>query len=92
MRKALTLGPVTRMLAYDAARLFALGMQRRPELKADLLSCLTRAVELGHNPGMFERELLFQSIKDDDAFKKIVAMKPGPFPVSLELQLLDPLP
>jgi hypothetical protein len=92
MREAIRLGPVTRGLAYDAARLFALAGKQRPELQEETIRQLTSAVSLGHDPAALQRSQLFRELKDDRAFQKLLQSRPGKPEPDRELRLVDPLP
>jgi tetratricopeptide (TPR) repeat protein len=92
MRKAVGIGPVSRALAYDAARLLGLALKDRPELRDDVIQYLRQAIERGQDARQAGREYAFNRLKSDEGFRSLLSIQSGREQTPQELQLIDPLP
>jgi tetratricopeptide (TPR) repeat protein len=92
-------GPHSARLAINAARLYGLAIGRgtiRKGLEAELLegglNHLQLALELGHDPQALPREPLLDPMKRDERFEKLLKLPRKGNLVTLELDLIDPIP
>jgi Flp pilus assembly protein TadD len=91
IERAIDLGPTTAELYFDAARLYAVATRTKPTQIEPALQAIEHALDYGWPPQELT-DNVFQGVRDDPQFRKLLANTPASQPSTRAIRAIDPHP
>lgn len=91
VRRAIELGPGSRELYRDAARLHAIAARQRSEFIEPALDCVAQAIAHGTDPAEIGREMLMAPLTGQPRFRTLISQPASTGPPIKAVRLLDPI-